>query len=226
MRRKQLPQINQQSCLPNHLKTLVSEFLTWFTTTIRATKPFVPFVDEALAHANIRRLNNIDIAVGAGIDAVKPYLATDIEVVNLSLETFDPNLEGAYSFFNCFHTLTPEDATRYLTQLAQAGKPVIVAEGNNDNWWQAVGMTVFVPLTVLLASPFVTPFRWTRLVFTYLLPVLPVIIVADGVIALFKLYNPDDLNELTAQIDVPNYTWTAGKADNGRGGKIMYLLGG
>jgi hypothetical protein len=47
----------------------------------------------------------------------------------------------------------------------------------------------------------------------------------DGFLALFKLYNPKDLDELVSTIPEKNYTWKSGKADNGRGGKIIYLMG-
>jgi hypothetical protein len=40
----------------------------------------------------------------------------------------------------------------------------------------------------------------------------------DGFLALFKLYNPNDLDELVSTIPVKNYVWKSGKADNGRGG--------
>jgi hypothetical protein len=98
-------------------------------------------------------------------------------------------------------------------------------EGNNDSLWQVVGMTIFVPLSVILSAPFVQPFRITRLIFTYLIPILPLITMLDGFLALFKLYNPNDLNELISTIPVKNYVWKSGKADNGRGGKIIFLMG-
>jgi hypothetical protein len=119
--------------------------------------------------------------------------------------------------------LSTQQALNYLQAITEKGHPIVVVEGNNDNWWQAIGMTVFVPLTVLLTSPFVKPFRWTRLLFTYLIPVLPLIIVFDGVMALFRLYSPSDLDELTQELT--EYEWTSGKAANGRGGKIIFLKG-
>ncbi|WP_321539045.1 hypothetical protein [Flavobacterium piscinae] len=39
------------------------------------------------------------------------------------------------------------------------------------------------------------------------------------------MYNPTDLLALTSSLENNNYEWKAGKNDNGRGGKIMYLTG-
>lgn len=225
MKRLQLPQLTEQRWFPPLLKQLTREFLTWFALRVRATRPFIPVILEGLEHAHYKRLNNFDLTVGAGIDAVVKFLPENILVKDVSPENFNADLPGLYTFINCFHLLPPEKARRYLGEIARAGHPVVVVEGNNDSWWQAVGMTIFVPLTVLLATPFVKPFRWTRLLFTYLLPVLPLVLVVDGVIALFKLYSPRDLDSLTASINVTNYTWASGKRDNGRGGKIIYLKG-
>ena len=86
-------------------------------------------------------------------------------------------------------------------------------------------MLLFVPLTVILSAPFVRPFRISRLVFTYLVPILPLITSFDGAMALFKLYGLADLTELTRDVGGPAYTWRSGKLDNGRGGKIVYLFG-
>jgi len=49
--------------------------------------------------------------------------------------------------------------------------------------------------------------------------------LVDGFLALLKLYAPVDLDELTASINQKDYVWRSGKLDNGRGGKIIYLLG-
>ena len=141
------------------------------------------------------------------------------------LEKFPTHNRGTYTFINSFHQLDDKKAKYYLTQIADNGNSVAVLEGNNDSLWQVVGMTIFVPLSVILSAPFVQPFRITRLIFTYLIPILPIITMLDGFLALFKLYNPNDLNELISTIPVKNYVWKSGKADNGRGGKIIFLMG-
>lgn len=223
MKRKDFPQITRQTWFPQHLKQLIDEFLTWFASKVRATHPFLPVIYQGLEHSSVKQINNLDLAIGAGIKAVTPLLDKNIRVNNMQPGSFNVNQNGLYTFINCFHLLSAPQALNYLQAITEKGYPIVVVEGNNDNWWQAIGMTVFVPLTVLLASPFVKPFRWTRLLFTYLIPVLPLIIVFDGVMALFRLYNPSDLTELTQELT--EYEWTSGKAANGRGGKIIFLKG-
>ncbi len=182
-------------------------------------------MERGLGHAEAPVLHNLDFAPGAGVETLRPYLDADIEICKVETEAFEPAGRGLYTFVNSLHALPPEKARAYLRKIAESGNPVVAVEGNNDNWWQAVGMLIFVPLSVLLSAPFVRPFRFSRLLFSWLLPILPVVTSVDGALALFKLYNPSDLDELTAAIDVPGYRWEAGKRNNGRGGAIIYLLG-
>lgn len=225
MKRKQVFQFSNQKWYPSFLKRDMYEFMSWFVGKVNAAKPFLPVLEEVIGHTQTKTIINIDSKIGAGIETVLPLLPEGTEVINVNLEKFSTHNKGMYTFINSFHQLDEKKATYYLTQIADSGNSVAVLEGNNDSLWQVVGMTIFVPLTVILSAPFVQPFRITRLIFTYMIPILPVITMLDGFLALFKLYNPNDLNELVSNIPVKSYVWKSGKADNGRGGKIIYLMG-
>ena len=225
MKRKQIFQFSNQKWYPSFLKRDMYEFMSWFVVKVNAAKPFLPFLEEVIGHTQTKAIINIDSKIGAGIETVLPLLPEGAKVINIELEKFSTHNRGTYTFINSFHQLDEKKATYYLTQIADSGNSIAVLEGNNDSLWQVVGMTIFVPLSVILSAPFVQPFRITRLIFTYLIPILPLITMLDGFLALFKLYNPNDLNELISTIPVKNYVWKSGKADNGRGGKIIYLMG-
>jgi hypothetical protein len=225
MKRKQVFQFSNQNWYPAFLKRDMYEFMTWFVGKVHAAKPFVPVISEGLQHAPAHRIINIDSQIGAGFETVKDLISEQPEFFNLPIQNFNTSNSGLYLFVNSFHQLKPEMARNYLSEIAKSRNAVVVVEGNNDSLWQVVGMTVFVPLAVILSAPLVKPFRVTRLIFTYLIPVLPIVTMLDGFLALFKLYNPNDLNELVSEIPEKNYTWKSAKADNGRGGKIMYLIG-
>ncbi|RXR29429.1 hypothetical protein EQG68_13160 [Flavobacterium piscinae] len=225
MKRKQITQIINVRWFPKFLKTLVAEFLSWFVLKVNATKPFIPVIEDILNKTYNKRIINIEFGIGAGIETVKPFLNDGVKVDSIAISNFNTSEKGVYLFVNSFHQLNASEAKKILQNIEESGNPVVVVEGNNDSLWQIVGMTVFVPLTVLLTAFFVKPFRISRIIFTYLIPILPIVIVIDGCIALLKLYNPTDLLALTSSLENNNYEWKAGKNDNGRGGKIMYLTG-
>ncbi|MEM7372297.1 MAG: hypothetical protein AAF587_27005 [Bacteroidota bacterium] len=225
MKRKQVPQLINQGWFPKHLKQLMFEFMSWFVSKVHAAKPFMPVIEQGLQHTSNHHLINIDRKMGAGIETLIPHLPESVTVENIPLSEMQTEEEGLYTMINSFHQFAPAEARTFLSQIARKKHPLAILEGNNDSLWQLVGMTIILPMTILLTAPIVRPFRPSRLLFTYLIPILPIASLLDGFLALFKLYAPKDLDQLVSTIQVPGYMWESGKRDNGRGGKIMYLLG-
>lgn len=223
MKRKQMPQITNASWFPRFLTSCVHEFMTWFVNKVNAAKPFIPVIEEGLQHAD--RIIVINKKCGAGFETVDELIDEKLKRVFVNADNFNASEEGLYLSVNSFHQFSVDEAKEMLKQISHHKQPVVIVEGNNDSLWQVFGMTVIVPLTVLLTAPFVKPFRVERLIFTYVIPVLPFVTFFDGFMALFKLYAPKDLDELTASVQAKDYNWRSGKLDNGRGGKIIYLIG-
>jgi hypothetical protein len=224
MRRRQLFQFSLQHWLPAPIRAGINDFLSFVVGRVGAARPFLPVIEEGLAHAGARRLVNLEHGLGGSMDQLAPLLPQDVEVSGCAPWDFPGEGPGLRTVINGLHSLPPDEARALLLRAAAAGVPIAALEGNNNNWWQAVGMLVFVPLMVLLFTPVIRPLTASRLVLTYVIPVIPFCIVWDGVAALFMLYGPEDLEELTAGLG-ESYRWRAGKRDNGRGGKIIYLLG-
>lgn len=223
MKRKQIKQLINTTWYPKLLKQLTAEFLSWFVLKVNASKPFIPVIDKVLYETEQKSIINIDFGLGAGLDVVKQFLDKNIKITSYPYSEFNTSKLGVYLFVNSFHQLSVNQAKNTLKRICESGNPVVVLEGNNDSLWQIVGMTFFVPMSVIFSAPFVKPFRFSRVIFTYFVPILPFTIVIDGCIALLKLYNPSDLNELVKELK--HYNWHTEKKDNGRGGKIIYLTG-
>lgn len=223
MKRKQVAQISNTPWFPKFLTRCIHEFMTWFVGKANAAKPFLPIIEEGLRYAD--KIVVIDKKCGAGFETLDHLIDKNILRSHVAMDHFNAAQEGLYVSVNSFYQLNPEKAQHVLRLVAEKGQPIAIVEGNNDSLWQVFGMTLIVPITVLLTAPFVKPFRLERLVFTYLIPILPLVTLIDGFLALFKLYNPADLDELTDSIAQKNYAWRSGKLDNGRGGKVIYLLG-
>ena len=65
-----------------------------------------------------------------------------------------------------------------------------------------------VPVRVLLSVPFIRPFRWSTLLWTYLVPVLPIVLLLDSIVSVLRMYNAEELRGLTTGLD--NYRWSIG----------------
>jgi len=70
---------------------------------------------------------------------------------------------------------------------------------------------LLVPLNVLAMMPFARPFRWPYLVFTYLIPLLPLIVFWDGIVSMLRIYSPEQMRGLTESLQAADYVWETGR---------------
>ena len=76
------------------------------------------------------------------------------------------------------------------------------------------------PLGVLLATPFVRPFRWSRLFWTYVLPIVPLFFLWDVFVSGLRLYSVRKLEEIVNSLPPNDYVWHVGSQR-----QITYLIG-
>ena len=142
----------------------------------------------------------------------------------VSADGVPEDLTGFRTIFTAFHHFPPPLARRVLADAAARGDGIAVFESTERSILCLLVM-VLVPHVVLLVTPFIRPFRWSRLLLTYLLPVIPTVAFVDGVVSCLRTYTPDELRELAESADgAGGYVWTTGHAG---GGPIpmTYLLG-
>jgi hypothetical protein len=61
-------------------------------------------------------------------------------------------------------------------------------------------IALLIPLLVFLLTPLVRPVSWVQILFTYLVPILPVLIFWDGLISQLRTYSVQELEEFTRGI--------------------------
>lgn len=81
-----------------------------------------------------------------------------------------------------------------LTDAIQRRRGIAVFEGTHRS---ATGLlvTLPVPLMVPVLTPFIRPFRWSRLLWTYLIPLLPLVILFDALVSSLRTYSVQELRE-------------------------------
>ena len=109
-------------------------------------------------------------------------------------------LGGLRTIFNAFHHFRPASAARILAAAADARQPIAVFEIAGREPATMLGI-LFSPLLFALALPFLRPFRWAWVPLTYLVPVLPLFVLWDGLVSCLRVYVPGDLRELVARLE-------------------------
>ena len=79
------------------------------------------------------------------------------------------------------------------------------------------------PLAILLATPFIRPFRWSHLLWTYIVPVVPIFIAWDGFVSGLRLYSTQELQELVDGLRSNDYVWGIGRKPFPHA--VTYLIG-
>ncbi len=137
-----------------------------------------------------------------------------------------PDLPGFRTVFSAFHHFPEPLARRVLAGAVAAHEGIGIFEGAGKRWWEWVALWLFFPLILLFVTPFLRPFRWSRLALTYIVPLIPVGVLWDGTASLCRLYPPADLLRLAHEADpTGRYQWSCGVQPAGFGRCVTYLVG-
>jgi hypothetical protein len=136
------------------------------------------------------------------------------------------DLKGFRTVFNGFHHFRPNDAIAILRNAAQAGQPIAVFEISARTVGTILPLVFLTPLLVWLTTPWIHPFGWRRLLWTYAIPLVPLTCWWDGIVSQLRAYNVGELERLAAGAGAVNYTWQAGQVPIvSAPGKLTFLVG-
>lgn len=148
------------------------------------------------------------------------FLKSPVDASNVPTELF-----GFRTLFSSFHHLPPNQAQEILQNAVDAKVGIAIFESTQRHPLSLLYM-LFTPLLVLAYVPFIRPFRWGRLFWTYIIPLIPLIVMFDGIISCLRTYNKEELKALTEKLTGAQYHWEIGLEPIGKlpiG--VTYLIG-
>lgn len=134
-------------------------------------------------------------------------------------------LTGFRTMFSGIHHFSREDIKKILQNTIRSGEGIAIFDGGDKNPFMVLLILVFHPVAILLSTPFLKPFRFSRLVFTYVFPLVIIGAVWDGIVSIFNLYRPSSLLSVALEADSGKYHWEAGKVRNRFGLGVSFLIG-
>jgi hypothetical protein len=147
------------------------------------------------------------------------YRDTPVDVTRIPEE-----LTGVRTLFEGLHHFPPERARALLADAVARGAPFAAFELTQRTLPSLLGQLILIVPFVWGFTPLIRPLRWWRLALTYLVPILPLTILWDGVVSSLRTYAPADLERLTAGLEGDGYRWSSG-VQRVRGMAITYLIG-
>lgn len=154
-------------------------------------------------------------AKGRIVGRAEPVDATDVPA----------ELTGFRTIFNAFHHFPPELARKILADAVAKRQPIGVFEIVSREPAMLAGLLT-TPLAVTLSMPFWRPFRWPWVLWTWLVPVMQPFVLWDGLVSWLRIYGVDELRELVAGIDAPDWEWEIDRIKLGNAPlHATYLIG-
>ena len=253
-RRIHLFEFHDQSWFPADLRNAATAYLETLSRLTRAHDSMVPYVKKALDQTGARQLVDlcsggtgpvVEIARELGRQGAPSRVLLTDKFPNL--ERFErakrqlpgmvefnsrpvdatavgPELSGVRTIINAFHHFRPAAARSVLQDAMKARQGIVIAELSERNVPNILSF-FFIPLMVLVLMPLIRPVRWSWLLFTYVIPVLPLVIAWDGLVSHLRVYNEAELRELTAGLD-ERYQWSYSRVRLGSSPAYFSVLTG
>ncbi|HKV28616.1 MAG TPA: hypothetical protein VJN90_10135 [Candidatus Acidoferrales bacterium] len=256
MRRIQLFEIHDQRWFPTFLRDHVTDALQIILTFGHLYKSITHRLEKALGNARTRRVvdlcsgaggpwlslcRTIEQETGEPIDVCLtdkyPNAAAFIRANSTSRSSIrfltDPvdamripsKLSGFRTLFTAFHHFRPDDARAILQNAVDSRQGIGVFEAPGRRAL-TISLVFLMPITYLVVLPFVRPFQWSRMIASYLIPVIPFVLWFDGIVSCLRTYSLRELRELTAKLGDGTYHWEIGE-ENGSSlpVSVTYLIG-
>ena len=138
--------------------------------------------------------------------------------------TVPARLDGFRTLFNAFHHFPPEKARQILQDAVENAPGVAVFELVERTPLKFF-LILLSPLWAFLITPFIRPFSWKRLFFTYLIPAVPFVALWDGLVSVLRSYKVSELRSFASSVKSENFVWTTGRRRNFLGIPVIFLIG-
>ncbi|WP_163381526.1 hypothetical protein [Cyclobacterium sp. SYSU L10401] len=253
MGRIHLFEFEDQGWFPGFLRDYGTDFLQFLSNKTGMYKPIVPLLVETLKKSQTETIIDLASGGGGGLLALNRELKERIPKLEIKLTDYYPNLaafeytrkladnieyelksvdarnvpsefKGLRTQFLSFHHFKPNDAKLILQNAVDSRSGIAIFEAQERSFPSLLAM-LFSPITVLLTTPFIRPFKLGRLIFTYLLPIVPIFVLWDGIVSSLRTYSLKEMNKLIGELnESQKYDWKVGKIKSGPS-KLLYLIG-
>jgi len=254
MRRFQFIELHEQPWFPTTLRNEVTDALQFGSEKLKAYDPIFHLLQRALSVARSRSVVDLCSGSGGPWVGFSKRLGADSTSYRILLTDKFPNfaaaertepsspnpveyyrspvdathvpadLAGFRTVFTSFHHFPPAQARAILQDAVDARQGIGIFEVTRRRA-SAMAMIFVWFLTPLAFTPFIRPFRWSRLLYTYALPLIPLVLLFDGIVSCLRTYQPGELHEMAQDLAGPEYRWEVGEQTSAAGPPITYLIG-
>lgn len=237
MNRIYLFEIGELERCPKIFRDYLTDFLNRAATLFGYYEPSVPLVKKVLEITGDKRV--VDLCSGAS--GPWSSLVSELEDTEVVLSDLYPNqsqvdainsqsnsslsyhpesvdalnvpeeLTGLRTMFTGFHNFKDEDQERIIKDTQEKGESIAIFEFNERTLLNAIIYPFVSLFGVFFVTLFVRPFKWSRILLTYIIPVVPMMSIWDGYISNLRTYSPKQLQLFIDQLADSHYRWEVGQ---------------
>lgn len=253
MSRIHLFEFEDQPWFPRFIRNYGTDFLQFLSNKTKMFVPLIPWVEKGLAAGKTSNIIDLASGGGGGILSLNNELIQKHPDLRILLTDFYPNLEafeftsnqasnisyskdaidaravpgklkGLRTQFLSLHHFRPVDAIKIFENAVSENQAIFIAEGQERSIPSFLAM-FFSPITVLLVTPLIRPFSLGRLIFTYLIPIVPLFVWWDGMVSCFRTYSVSEMEQLVEKVKgKEKFNWETGRVKSGLA-QLLFLLG-
>ncbi|HEY6904160.1 MAG TPA: NAD(P)/FAD-dependent oxidoreductase, partial [Candidatus Acidoferrales bacterium] len=254
MNRINVSEIHEQVWFPKNLRDHVTDALQSILNWGNIYRPVAPRLAQAIKAAEADQVvdlcsgaggpwtwlhrtiaNQTELKIGVCLTDKYPNIAAFQKVqqesggaITYSAEPVDAaripaQIAGFRTIFSSFHHFPPKEAAGVLQNAVNDRQGIGVFEAAARHPLNIL-LTFLAPVAALLITPFIRPFRWSRLFWTYVIPVIPFVLLVDGILSCLRAYSTTELSQLVSSLGAESYKWQIGKGAAGIV-PVTYMVG-
>lgn len=240
---------------PKSWRDYGTDYLQFIATKFGIYEPILPIIKQGISSSGKEEWIDLASGGGGGLINLGKKLKEEMPNVKIMLTDFYPNiqafektvatdpdlfsyeqdptdaksapvkLQGKFrTLFGAFHHFRPADAQMILQNAVDTGSPIAIFEPVGKNAVSILSMLFVIP-NVLIFTLFMRPVRWNVIPFIYLMPLVPLYILWDGIASIIRIYSDREMGGLISKVkNQHEFDWEVGRVKNGPM-PIHYLLG-
>lgn len=252
MKRIHLFEFEDAPWFPSFLRNYGTDFLQFLATKTKMYQNIIPILEKGIEKSKTHQIIDLASGGGGGLIGLNPILRKRNPNLKIVLTDFYPNLNafkhiknqhpninycpnpvdarnvplefvGLRTQFLSFHHFKPTDAQKIIQNAIDSNNSIAIFEAQERSFSSILGM-ILSPISVLITTPFIKPFNFLRLFFTYIIPIVPLFVCWDGIISCFRTYSIQEMQDIIEKLDQKDrYEWEINRIKSGIG-ITLYLL--
>ena len=236
MNRIHLFEFEDLKWFPGFLRNYGTDFLQFLSNKTKLYKPVIPVILKGLEKGQTKQIIDLGSGGGGGLIWLNSELQKQVPDLKIMLTDYYPNipafeltqkkasnfefkresvdarnvptaLKGLRTQFLSLHHFKQADAKKILQNAVDSKSAIAIFEGQERSIASFIAM-LFSPISVLLTTPFIRPFKLGRILFTYLIPIVPLFVLWDGIVSSLRTYSVKEMQALVDSLENTNtFDW-------------------